>query len=266
MAIELLIADIDGTLIDTVELIQEGHYRTAKSYFVARGMAERDFPSAEEYRRHWGVSVGGSVRSTLEATLAALFADAPERLVGVDFDEMVDHLRALQDELTPQYVRAYPGLEELFYGVGREGLGIVLATSGSAHHVVRNFGTILPRLDVRGRADLAADVRVQLREFERLAAKMYGIRSFHVLTSEDVTAHKPDPEVIHAALRLGRAQGAQAAMLGDHMVDMVAARDAGVAVRIGVTHGFDDEQTLQEAGATCIVHSLAEVPAALANR
>lgn len=259
MALDLLIADIDGTLIDTVRLIREGHYLAARNYFMSRGMPAGDFPSHAAYQHQLRLSVGGSTRNTLEATVSALFADKPECLVGVDFEEMERSLNALQDGLTPRYVTAYVGLEEFLGSLGRSGIGLVMATSGTAHHVVRNFGVILHELDVRTSVEHELTIQDQLRQFEERVRQRYGIQTFHVVTCEDVTAHKPDPEMIVEALRLGGARGAEAAMLGDHAVDMEAARAADVATRIGVTHGFDDEAALVEAGATRIVHSLNEV-------
>ena len=40
---------------------------------------------------------------------------------------------------------------------------------------------------------------------------------------------------------------------------MQAGVNAGVPARIGVTHGFNDDKVLLEAGATQVVHSLDEL-------
>jgi phosphoglycolate phosphatase-like HAD superfamily hydrolase len=49
-------------------------------------------------------------------------------------------------------------------------------------------------------------------------------------SSDDADASKPDPDIVHAALRRAHAQAADAIMIGDTPYDIDAARRAGVAV------------------------------------
>jgi len=70
-----------------------------------------------------------------------------------------------------------------------------------------------------------------------------------VVTCDDTTAHKPDPEPIELALtRLG-ASPEDAAYVGDSPFDVAAARGAGVfavAVTWGGMHDVDDADAIVE--------------------
>ena len=72
-----------------------------------------------------------------------------------------------------------------------------------------------------------------------------------LLTREDVTHVKPHPEQILTALRAMGAAPAEAAMVGDHPMDMEAAHRAD-ALPIGVLSGHATEQALRDAGAAFI--------------
>ena len=83
-----------------------------------------------------------------------------------------------------------------------------------------------------------------------------------VVGGDQVARHKPDPEVLLAALsRLGRPVGG-ALMVGDTTADVGAARGAGLPC-FAVLGGIHDEATLREAGADLILSGLAELPAAV---
>lgn len=49
-------------------------------------------------------------------------------------------------------------------------------------------------------------------------------------------------------------------VLGDHAYDMQAGVNAYAYQRVGITHGFDDRETLLRAGATGVIDSLSELP------
>ena len=83
-----------------------------------------------------------------------------------------------------------------------------------------------------------------------------------VFGGDRVARHKPDPEVIHLALRtLGRpADGAL--MVGDTSADVGAAHAAGLPC-YALLGGIHDEPTLRAAGADIILSGLRELPGAL---
>ncbi len=77
-----------------------------------------------------------------------------------------------------------------------------------------------------------------------------------VLTRDDTPNVKPHPGHLHQALTTLAAQVATAAMVGDHKMDMLLARDVGV-LAIGVLTGHDTALELKEAGAEVILASAA---------
>ena len=79
-----------------------------------------------------------------------------------------------------------------------------------------------------------------------------------VITGDDVTRGKPEPEGVVAALRALGVAPADAWMVGDGPVDVRAGRAAGVRT-IGITHGLHSSAELEEAGPDHLVTDLAEV-------
>lgn len=81
---------------------------------------------------------------------------------------------------------------------------------------------------------------------------------FEVVHGRESGAPKPEAEAALAALRKLDVSPLDAAFIGDTEFDMNCARDAGVAIVIGLV-GSRDADRLRAEGATHIVHSLAEV-------
>jgi len=79
---------------------------------------------------------------------------------------------------------------------------------------------------------------------------------------DQVTAHKPAPDVIHLALRQLGGAAHDAIMVGDTTADIGAAHAAGLPCW-SVLGGVHDEATLRAAGADVILSGVAELPAAL---
>jgi len=80
-----------------------------------------------------------------------------------------------------------------------------------------------------------------------------------IVGAHDVTRLKPDPEPVLVALKRLKITADEAAMVGDMTADMESSKKAGVAYRIGITHGFGKREQLQDAGATHIIDSLMEL-------
>ena len=89
--------------------------------------------------------------------------------------------------------------------------------------------------------------------------EMFGIEDLvdDVVTMNDVTAHKPDPETIDAVLRKMTARGMEpqepeavrnaAVMIGDTKYDIGCANNAGVdSVIVGWSHYVDEEAMTAE--------------------
>ena len=72
-----------------------------------------------------------------------------------------------------------------------------------------------------------------------------GIREYfaHIITGDDVTLGKPDPAIVHKGCELLGCAPAQAVVVGDHQVDIDAARKAGCRV-VGV--GIDGDFRIEK--------------------
>ncbi len=259
---QAIISDADGTLVDTVRLIRHGQYEAVRTYLQQfEGIA---IPSYDDYEPLLTQAIGGSAHDTLRRTVQLICANAPDVLSRMDFDELHDLLNPIQDKLAAEYVTAYKGLDELLQRVGKLKMKFAIVTSGTPHHVVRNFGVSLPQLGltelymVKDKSDSA-----KLAEFEAAVSSHFGIAGFTVVTCDDVRTHKPDPAGITLAMQRLGVEPEQSIVLGDHIVDMQAGRAAGAQECIGVSHGFDDEHTLIRGGATRVIHSLEELTSSL---
>lgn len=255
-----IISDADGTLVNTLSLIRHGQYATTKKFLESHGIAPQDIPDFDAFQLILATTVGGSARHTLERTVRKVYKTAPRHLEGMDFDELHDLLNPVQDELAPEYVKQYEGLSGLLRHLGEAGIKLGIFTSGTPHHVVRNFGVALPELKLENLfRDTSQPDAAKLKMFVAKTRKTYDLPDFTVVTCEDVATHKPHPESLNLAMeRLGVSPD-EVLVFGDHTVDMEAGVNAGVAMRVGVTHGFSARDELLAAGATDTVDSLYEL-------
>lgn len=255
-----IISDSDGTLVNTLHLIRHGQYETFKTYFAAKKVDPVNIPDYNTYEKLLDQTVGGSARDTLERTARLVFKNHPQNLKNADFDELHEMLNPIQDKIAPEFVKAYEGLPRLLSKLGELGVKFAIFTSGSPHHIVRNLGVSLP---VLGLADLYRSTEVddtdKLHQFEKTVKEHFKIPEFTVVTCEDVSTHKPDPASLNLAMKRLGVVPENSIVIGDHAVDMQAGVKAGVPVRLGVTHGFDDDKVLLNAGATDVIHSLDEL-------
>jgi len=84
-----------------------------------------------------------------------------------------------------------------------------------------------------------------------------------VITREQTSHVKPHPGHLMTALdRLNVAAG-QAAMVGDHPMDIKTGKDAGTFT-IGVLTGYSGREALEQAGADMILNAATDIPAILA--
>ena len=128
----------------------------------------------------------------LEMTMKKFFPDVP-------VEESVNIYRSFHHDNFSKLIKLFPGMEELITEVKRRGYKTGLVTS-------RLLRTTMEGLDKYGLKD----------------------RFDTIITAEDTTKHKPDPQPINIALeKLGFA-AERAVMLGDTTFDMLCAKNAGV--------------------------------------
>lgn len=143
--------------------------------------------------------------------------------------ELVDSYIAWNGEHLAELLEDYPGTPELLADLRAAGVTIGVATS---KRLVSATNTLKA-------AGLAALLPL-------------------VVSMEDTVMHKPSPEPLLLALdRLG-ARAVDAVYIGDAVVDVLAARAAGMAV-IAVTWGAGDRADLEAAGPVAVVDTVAEL-------
>jgi phosphoglycolate phosphatase-like HAD superfamily hydrolase len=263
---EAILSDADGTLVNTLHLIRHGQYETSKTYLTQQGIKPTEISSYEAYEVLLHQAIGGSARDTLEKTVRLLYEKQPHHLEHFDFDALHELLNPIQDKIAPEFVKPYDGLSDFFFRLGEMGIKLAIFTSGTPHHIVRNFGVALPELGLttlytdKGTSDIE-----KLAVFEAAVRDHYAIPGFTVVTCDDVATHKPDPASLNLAVQRLGVQAKNSLVLGDHKVDMEAGVNANINERVGITHGFGDRQSLIDAGATLVVGSLDELAGKLAN-
>ncbi len=195
---------------------------TAYHHAIAWSRAFRDHDlDIPVWRLHRHVGMGG------DKLVGAVAGDRVERDLG---DAVRASWEARFDVLLPE-IRGFAGAGAVPDRLEAEGFTVVLATSAIARH---------------------ADAFLRILGAERL-------RSMTV-TKEDVSASKPEPDVVIAAL--ARAATRHAALVGDTVWDGQAANRAGIPF-IGVLTGGFAASELEEAGAVCVLEQVADVPAAV---
>ncbi len=259
--ITAIISDADGTLVNTMYLIRHGQYEATVEYLLARGVHRHEIPPYEIYESYINKSVGGATRDTFKRTLQLLFGKTHEHLLTkIDFDELDASLAPIQDHIAPLYVHPFHGLTELFTWTGKSKTNFGIFTSGNRRMIIRNFGVSLP---VMGYTDLfrADDIKIseRLEAFIARAQAVYGMPKLAVVTCEEVTKTKPDPEGILKLMDELSVTAEEVVVMGDHAVDMQAALAAGLHP-IGISHGFGTPAELKEAGAICVVDDIASLP------
>ena len=147
------------------------------------------------------------------------------RLIGVDIEsdegkKYSEHrTRLFFEEYFPS-LRAFPGVRALAQRLHDDGHVLVVASSASEEELEKLLG-------LAGIKDLLTDAT----------------------SSDDAERSKPDPDIVHAAIRQSGLPAHELVMIGDTPYDVEAARRAGVRIIAVRTGGWDDEAL---AGASAI--------------
>lgn len=167
-------------------------------------------------------------------------AAAVHRAIGLGDDQLVPHLIGRDDDALAQAhseeyaalreeIQALPQAAALLARCAHAGLRVVLASSGKA----ADLDWMLPRIG--GAEHLAGCV-----------------------TSEDVDASKPAPDLLQTAVAKHHLCGARVLTVGDSVWDGKAADRAGIRF-VGVLSGGVSEAELIDAGAIEVYRDVAEV-------
>ena len=171
----------------------------------------------------------------IEATFGEILVNTIGRLIpDAPVNEVVDYYRAYQDSHQQDYeVYVFEGIRELLEQLRERGCVIGVGTSRTAY----SFWNYMKKLGMDGYVD-------------------------EVVTMNDVTSHKPDPETIDAVLIKMMAHAGEAydsgsgipdavrkaaLMVGDTKFDIGCANNAGVdSVMVGWSHYVDEEAMLAD--------------------
>lgn len=210
--IKAIVFDSDGTLLDTRRLIIEG-YQTVLHRHGLSHLADKDYIVKR---------LGKPVRETYEQLLAGHHTGLKASDLAKEHDEV-------QDQLT-HLIKPYTGLAELLHHWKSMGIKLCIFTSGSRHHIERNF-----RSAGIDNVDGVFDATI---------------------TSDDQIARKPHPDTILELLRRVDVEPHYAIVVGDHMYDAMGGRQAKVRLTVGILHGFGEAHELLTAGADVLVKDL----------
>ncbi|HSH18278.1 MAG TPA: HAD family hydrolase [Candidatus Saccharimonadales bacterium] len=210
--IKAIVFDSDGTLLDTRRLIIEGY----KFVLTAHGL---EHLTDEPYiiKR-----LGKPVKETYQQLLAG-------HHTGLKAEDLAKEHDEVQDTLT-QLIKPYTGLTELLHHWKTMGIKLCIFTSGSRHHIERNFK--------------AAGIENVDAIFDA------------IVTSDDKIERKPHPDTILELLRRVDVAPHYAMVVGDHMYDAIGGHHARVRLTVGVLHGFGEAPELIAAGADILVKDL----------
>ena len=231
MDVNMVIFDLDGTLIDTI-----GDLSAAVEHALARG----GFPghTVDEYRN----MVGHGIRNLVTR---ALPEGSPEEVIDITLERFVEYYTAHIDVLS----RPYPGIHELLRDLSSEGVMLAVASNkfqAGTEALIRRFFSDIPFVKILGNAPglpLKPDPEVI-----RLAIAA-GVDSV------GLEAARPDPASLRFAPYPGKWSSEStlppqtaAVMVGDSGTDIRTARNAGIPA-IAVSWGFRPRADLEIADA-----------------
>lgn len=264
---DALVADVDGTYINTLGFIYEAHYLSAKKFLESHPVPEDHNMTFEVFVDVLKEYLHVSPKKRSEEVLRKIFASNPELIEGMNFDTLFAMLLEIESEIAEESIKPYENLHPTLQKVGETGIKHAIWTSANRSQVVRSFSIALPEIELQGLHKDPRDDDKKVDILTKAIAKTYSIPGFIIITSDDVYEakgkNKPDPKGFGLAMERLDAQPGRSIMLGDHIADMQASESAGAAVRIGITHGSHDGEMLRAHGATAIINSLEELPALL---
>lgn len=220
---ELVLFDLDGTLIDTAPEIADA---------VNALLAERGLPCVEEALvRDW---IGHGTRELMRAALAASLrraALAPERAPALD-------------ALMPAFSRHY------------------LAHCGRRSRVFADVEPTLDALRLAGVRTAVVTNKEERYAYAVLGAHRLRDYLDLVICGDTLAAKKPDPLPAAHCMHRFRVAPERTLLVGDSEIDVATARAAGIRVW-AVPYGYNRGRPIASAGADRIIESIAEVARSL---
>jgi HAD superfamily hydrolase (TIGR01509 family) len=185
------------------------------------------------------LDVDGTLVDSNDAHAHAWVVAFAEAGVSVDFDRVRRCIGMGADKLMPTAA----GLQEdepKGKAISKRRGEILLSEWLPRLRPQRDADRLLLALKQRGLTLVAASSakRDELRPLLKVADAEWLLDGF--TSSDDAEESKPDPDIIHAALRRARVESASAVMIGDTPYDIAAAEAAGVATIAFRCGGWSD--------------------------
>ena len=231
---KLILFDLDGTLIDSLEDLAEA---------VNHALGLRGLPlhSVAEYRRMVGHGVRNLVKQALDASICHTERSPfchTERSERISSDQVSDALidsaladfKAYYQAHIDVHTRPYPGIPELLTELHAHGIQLAVVSNkfqeGTEYLIQRFFP---------------------------------GIRFVAILGNRPGAPLKPDPEIVQEVLRRSGVSKEDALLVGDSPTDMKTAANGGIE-SIAVTWGY---RTAEELAGNRQVRNVQELRAEL---
>lgn len=207
--VRTILFDLDGTILDTNDLIIESFIQSLK------GVVPEPFG-----REHIIPSMGQPLSAQMQ-----LFSGLE------DVSHLVAAYREINLRLHDDYVKPFPGVQEVLAGLQAHGIQLGIVTT---------------------------KMRMTTERGLRYAGLYDYIMPRGIVTIDDVMNPKPHPEPVLMAVEALGADPAATLMVGDSVVDIEAAEAAGVA-SVGVAWSLKGEEKLRQSGARHIIHDMREL-------
>lgn len=168
----------------------------------------------------------------------------PEKAAQFHFMSLKGYFQSLEGHLTPEQIVAASELMMKTITTAR-------AEGVAPEHLFPGLADVLTQLEADGY--LLGIVTNKTARGTELVLKLNGIyERFVTLNHTDNATPKPAPDMVLNALRQTGVEAANALMIGDSVLDMLAAQNAGVRA-IAVTWAGREAEPLVEAGAVAVL-------------
>lgn len=148
-----------------------------------------------------------------------------------DVEKAIDIYRGYQFSHYKELIELFPGMESLIKELKREGYKLAVVTS-------------------------------RLRNSTEEGLRKYGLMECFdaIVTADDTSKHKPDPEPAQIALQKLHSVPQEALMIGDSMFDVLCAKNAGIeAVLVSWAMATDAQSKLQDSKPEHVIEKAEEV-------
>lgn len=218
-ALELVMFDLDGTLVDTAPDIADAVNDTLRQF---------NWPEIDV--QQVALWIGHGTRALLQQAVARATDSTPEALQDSEI------LAAVEAAYGQRYAarcgarsRVYPQVRETLARLRQHGTRLAIVTNKEKRYTDR----VLAAHDLRRAVD-------------------------DVICGDTLDSRKPDPAVVLACLRNFGVSRERALFVGDSSVDVATARNAGVAVWL-LTNGYNQGQAAAQAHPDRVIVDLSDL-------